>query len=119
MVFKDKFIRFYRSLSNKKFLKSWVNMEKPKILNGAKIEPFTNKEKVANKIDNLWNNNSSHTGKFKNEKKKLLIKLESSGKETRKISLKLESSSSSVNSSNYILLSELLKEFFKGNNNQN
>lgn len=97
-------------------MKSWVNMEKPKILNGAKIEPFTSKEKVANKIDTLWNNNSSHTGKFKNEKKKLLIKLESSGKETRKISLKLESSNSNVNTSNYNLLSELLKEFFRFDN---
>jgi len=116
VVFKDKLIRFYRCLSNKKFLKSWVNMEKPKILNGAKIEPFTSKEKVANKIDNLWNNNSSYAGKFKNEKKKLLIKLESSGKETRKISLKLESSNSNVNTSNYNLLSELLKEFFRFDN---
>ena len=91
-------------------------MEKPKILNGAKIEPFTNKDKVASKIDDLWNNNSSHKSKFKNENKKLFIKLESSGKETRKISLKLESSSSNVNTSNYNLLSELLKEFFSVDN---
>jgi len=87
-------------------------MEKPKILNGAKIESFTKKEKVANSIESLWNNNSSHRSKFKNENKKLLIKLESSGKETRKISLKLESSNSNINTSNYNLLSELLKEFF-------
>ncbi len=91
-------------------------MEKPKILNGAKIEPFTSKEKVASKIDGLWNNNSSHRSKFKNENKKLLIKLKTSGKETRKISLKLESSNSNINTSNYNLLSELLKEFFSVDN---
>jgi len=91
-------------------------LEKPKILNGAKIEPNTSKEKVADKIDNLWHDTSSNRSKFKNENKKLLIKLESSGKEMRKISLKLESSNSNINSSNYNLLSELLKEFFSVNN---
>ena len=91
-------------------------MEKPKILNGAKIEPHTSKEKVANKIDNLWHDTPLNRSKFKNENKKLLIKLESSGKEMRKISLKLESSNSNINSSNYNLLSELLKEFFSVNN---
>ena len=92
-------------------------MEKPKILNGAKIEPFTNKEKFAKKIDSLWNNNSSLEGKRKNQNKKLIIKLESLGKETRKISLKLESSNSNLNVNNYNLLSDLLKEFFNVDNN--
>jgi len=87
-------------------------MEKPKILNGSKIEPITSKAKVANKIDSLWGNNSSNGSKLKNGNKKLVIKLESLGKETRKISLKLESSSSNINSNNYNLLSDLLKEFF-------
>ncbi|MFX0081016.1 MAG: hypothetical protein ACFE94_04610 [Candidatus Hodarchaeota archaeon] len=87
-------------------------MEKPKILNGVKIEPFTSKEEVANKIEDLWKSNTSNAGKFKNELKKLSIKLESSGKERRKISLKLESSNSNMKTSNYTLLSELLKEFF-------
>jgi hypothetical protein len=91
-------------------------MEKPKILNGTKIEPYTNKKKVADKIDNLWHDTSSNRSKFKSEHKKMLIKLESSGKEMRKISLKLESSNSNINTSNYTLLSELLKEFFSVDN---
>ena len=92
-------------------------MEKPKILNGAKIEPFRNKEKFADKINSLWNNNSSQEGKLKNQNKKLIIKLQSLGKETRKISLKLESSNSNLNNNNYNLLSDLLKEFFNVDNN--
>lgn len=94
-----------------------IRIEKPKILNGDKIEPFTNKEKVGQKLDDLWNSQTPLDGKIKNEKKKLLIKLESSGSESRKISLKLESSNANVNSSNFNLLSELLREFFsiKGN----
>jgi hypothetical protein len=87
-------------------------MEKPKILNGAKIEPITGKVKVANKIDSLWNTNSSNGRKLKNGNKKLVIKLESLGIETRKISLKLESSNSKINTNNYDLLSNILKEFF-------
>ncbi|MHA2393653.1 MAG: hypothetical protein ACXAEX_17080 [Promethearchaeota archaeon] len=94
-----------------------MRMEMPKILNGVKIEPFTNKEKVGQKLDDLWTTKSSYDGKLRNEKKKLLIKLESSGKECRKISLKLESSNANVNFSNYYLLSELLKGFFSVGNN--
>jgi hypothetical protein len=89
-----------------------LNLEKSKILNATKIEPLTNKIKVANKIDSLWNAKSSNGAKLKNGNKKLVIKLESLGKETRKISLKLESSNSNVNTNNYNLLSDLLKEFF-------
>lgn len=81
------------------------------------MEPITGKVKVANKIDSLWNNNSSNGGKLKNGNKKLVIKLESLGIETRKISLKLESSNSNVNTNNYNLLSDLLKEFFNVDNN--
>jgi hypothetical protein len=92
-------------------------MEKPKILNGAKIEPITSKMNVANKIDSLWDTNSSNGGKLKNGNKKLVIKFESLGKETRKISLKLESSNSNLNTNNYNLLSDLLKEFFNVDNN--
>ncbi|MFX1325824.1 MAG: hypothetical protein ACFE8N_12800, partial [Promethearchaeota archaeon] len=56
-------------------------------------------------------------GKIKNEKKQLFIKLKSSGREYRKISLKLESSNADINSGNYNLLSELLKEFFSVDGN--
>ena len=79
--------------------------------------PITSNVKVANKIDSLWNANSSNRAKFKNGNKKLVIKLESQGEETRKISLKLESSNSNVNTNNYNLLSDLLKEFFNVDNN--
>lgn len=92
-------------------------MEKPKVLNGTKIEPYRNKEKFADKLDSLWNTNSSQEGKLKNQTKKLIIKLQSIGKETRKISLKLESSNSNLSHNNYNLLSELLKEFFSVDNN--
>ncbi|MFX1278915.1 MAG: hypothetical protein ACFFA3_05820 [Promethearchaeota archaeon] len=92
-------------------------MEKPKILNGTKIEPYKNKEKFADKLDSLWNKDSSQECKLKNQNKKLIIKLHSIGKETRKISLKLESSNSNLNQNNYNLLSDLLKEFFDVDNN--
>ena len=82
-----------------------------------KIEPITSKIKVANKIDSLWDGNSSNGGKFKTRNKKLVIKLESQGIETRKISLKLESSNSNVNTNNYNLLSDILKEFFNVDDN--
>ena len=72
------------------------------------------KEKVGNKIDSLWSENSSFDKNSKYESKKLLIKLETSGKEKRKILLKLESGSPKVHNSNYNLISELLKEFFNG-----
>ena len=47
------------------------------------------------------------------ENKKLVIKLETTGSEKRKILLKLESGSSKVHSGNFSLISELLKDFFK------
>ena len=92
--------------------------EIPSPLNSDKIKMLSNKEKVANKIESLWNNNSIHDGNHKLGNKKLTIKLETSGKERKRISLKLESSNTDVNSNNYNLLSELLKEFFNVNNNQ-
>lgn len=94
-----------------------MEIEKSKILNGAKIKPISNKEKVADKIESLWNNNSSQERTQKSQSKKLTIKLETSGNERRKISLKLESSNSSIHSNNYNLISDLLKEFFSRNTN--
>ncbi|MFX1489508.1 MAG: hypothetical protein ACFFBI_10190 [Promethearchaeota archaeon] len=95
-----------------------INIETPEILNEIKVEPFANKEKVGNKLDSLWNNKSSQEGKIKNETKKLVIKFETTGKERRKISLKLESNSSIIHPNNYDLLSELFKEFFRVESNQ-
>ena len=51
--------------------------------------------------------------KLKPESKKLVVKLETGGKENRKLQLKLESSTSKLHGGNYALISELLKEFFK------
>lgn len=89
-------------------------MEKIKVSHSPKIESFKTKEKVGDKIDSLWNENHSIDKNSKYESKKLLIKLETNGKEKRKILLKLESGSPKVHNSNYNLISELLKEFFNG-----
>ena len=92
-------------------------MEKTKIVNNTKISPFSNKDKVANKIESLWTENSSLYKNSNNLNKKLVIKLKTTGKESRKILLKMESTSSQTQSNNYYLISELLKEFFNGNSN--
>jgi len=89
-------------------------LEKIKLSKSPKIEKINNKKNVGDKIESLWNGNSSFENNSKYESKKLMIKLETSGKEKRKILLKLESGSPRVHSSNYILISELLKEFFNG-----
>jgi hypothetical protein len=94
-------------------------LEKPSLLSEKKLKSNRNKEKIVDKIENLWGNGNSNGRKPKFETKKLTVKLETSGKERRKISLKLESSSSNIHSSNYNLLSELLREFFKVEKNQN
>ena len=86
-------------------------MEKIKLSHNPKIKPLNTKEKVGNKIESLWNETSTTNRNSKYETKKLVIKLETSGMEKRKISLKLESGSSKVHTS------ELLKEFFNGSNN--
>ena len=88
-------------------------LEKASLLSESKLKHNRNKEKMVDKIENLWGNGNSNGKNSKFETKKLSVKLETSGKEKRKIYLKLESSSSNIHSSNYNLLSELLKEFFK------
>ena len=92
-------------------------MEKTKLLNSRKIGPVANKEKVANKIESLWTEKSSHKKNSNKETKKLVIKLETTGKEKSKILLKMESTSSKTHANNYNLISELLKEFFNGKSN--
>lgn len=91
-------------------------LEKLKLSKDTPIESHNNKEKVGNKIDSLWSENLSTSKNLKYESKKLVIKLETTGIEKRKISLKLESESPKPTSSNYILISELIKEFFNGSN---
>lgn len=95
-----------------------LGLESPTILNGHKLRSNNAKEKMVNKIESLWDNNSSSNGKLKHDTKKLSIKLETSGRERRKISLKLESNNASVTISNYTLISELLKEFFSIENDR-
>jgi len=93
-------------------------MEKATVLKSDKLESISKKAIVADRLQNLWGEKSSHDRDSKFETKKLEIKLETSGKEKRKIFLKLESGSSSINSNNFHLLSELLKEFFNVNGKQ-
>ncbi len=107
-------IRFLKMEKSKTF-----TLEKASLLSENKLIPNRNKEKIVDKIENLWGNGNSNGKNSKFETKKLSVKLETSGKEKRKIYLKLESSSSNIHSSNYNLLSELLKEFFKVETHQN
>jgi len=86
------------------------------VLNHEKINPTKKNGELVKKIDSLWENSYPNGRSSRKETKKLVIKLETTGAEKRKISLKLESSSSNIDFNNYNLLSELLKEFFKGNN---
>jgi len=92
-------------------------METPKLLNPSKTKSFNKKQEIADKIDSLWGERQSKDRNTKYKSKKLTIKLESKGKEKRKILLKMESGTPKVHSSNYNLISQLLKEFFNGNNN--
>jgi len=94
-------------------------LDKSSLLSESKLKANRNKGKIVDKIDNLWSNGNSNGKNSKYETKKLSVKLETSGKERRKISLKLESSSANIHSSNFNLLSELLKEFFTVEKNQN
>jgi len=78
-------------------------LEKIKITHNPKIETINTNEKVGKKIDSLWTENTHINKNLKYESKKLIIKL--------------ESGSPKVHSSNFNLISELLKEFFNGVNN--
>jgi hypothetical protein len=91
-------------------------MEKVKVSHSPKMEPIRKNVKVGQKIESLWGENSIDR-KSKYESKKLLIKLETNGREKRKITLKMESGSPNIHSNNYSLIFDLLKEFFNGTNN--
>jgi hypothetical protein len=95
-----------------------LGLERPTLLHGHKLKPNNAQEKMLNKIESLWEKSSSDNIKVKRDTKKLLIKLETAGRERRKVSLKLESSNASITNSNYTLISELLKEFFNVENDR-
>ena len=92
-------------------------MEKTDVLNTSNMDKIKNKEKVAEKIESLWGENSFPQKKPKFESKKLLIKLATNGTEKRKFLLKMECESPNIHSSKYSLISELLREFFNGSSN--
>ena len=87
-------------------------MKNLEILNGKKHDSMHKKTSIGEKLDNSWRNPKPMDKKML-ESKKLVVKLETNGKEKRKILLKLESGSSKVHSGNFNLISELLKGFFK------
>ncbi|MHA1150816.1 MAG: hypothetical protein ACTSR8_21560 [Promethearchaeota archaeon] len=84
-------------------------MEKTSFFNGNKLKPLDKKNKLAEKIEDMWKSDNMH----RYQKKKLFLKLETNGNEKRKIEIKLEAGSSSVHDNNYALISELLRQFFK------
>jgi hypothetical protein len=87
-------------------------MEKTQIHTISTNKRVDKKERAIEHLDSLWGRNSTKEGNSKHISKKLVVKLETNGAEKRKILLKLECGKSSINSNNYHLLSDLLKEFF-------
>ena len=87
-------------------------MKNLEILNGKKLESINKKPSIGEKLDNSWRNPKTMDKKIL-ESKKLVVRLETKGKEKRKILLKLEGGSSNIHSGNFNLISELLKGFFK------
>jgi len=87
-------------------------MEKLNVLNGTKLDSINKKPSIGEILDNSWRAPASMKSK-KLDSKKLVIRLETKGKEKRKILLKLESDTSDVHNGNFRLISELLKDFFK------
>jgi len=79
------------------------------------IDRAIKKERAIERLEDLWGKSSKTAENSKYLSKKLTVKLETNGPEKRKIFLKLECGSSKINSNNYHLLSDLLKEFFTSN----
>ena len=90
-------------------------MEKSQVQAISTNKRVDKKERAIEHLDNLWGGNSTKKGNSKHISKKLVVKIETNGAEKRKILLKLECGKSSINSNNYHLLSDLLKEFFSSN----
>ncbi|MBY8987326.1 MAG: hypothetical protein KGD61_02640 [Candidatus Lokiarchaeota archaeon] len=87
-------------------------MEKSQVQTTSNIKRTDKKERAMEELESLWGSKSNQKGNSRHISKKLVVKLETNGSEKRKILLKLESGKSSINSNNYHLLSDLLKEFF-------
>ena len=90
-------------------------MEKSQIQTTSITKRSDKKERAIEHLEGLWGRNSTQERNSRPLSKKLVVKLETNGAEKRKILLKLECGKSSINSNNYHLLSDLLKEFFNSN----
>ena len=86
-------------------------MEKSRIQTVNPIDRANKKERAIERLEDLWGKNSKTAENSKYLSKKLTVKLETNGPEKRKILLKMECGKSKINSNNYHLLSNLLKEF--------
>jgi len=87
-------------------------MEKSRTQTVNPIDRANKKERAIEGLEDLWGKSSKTAENSKYLSKKLTVKLESNGPEKRKILLKMECGKSKINSNNYHLLSNLLKEFF-------
>ena len=93
-------------------------MEKSRTQTVSTIDRAKKKERAIEKLEDLWGKNSKTAENSKYLSKKLTVKLETNGPEKRKILLKMECGKSKINSNNYHLLSDLLKEFFNSDSRQ-
>ena len=87
-------------------------MEKSRTQTVNPIDRANKKERAIERLEDLWGKDSKIAENSKYLSKKLTVKLETNGPEKRKILLKMECGKSKINSNNYHLLSNLLKEFF-------
>jgi len=90
-------------------------LEKSRTQTVDPIDRANKKERAIDRLEDLWGKSSKTVENSKYLSKKLTVKLETNGPEKRKILLKLECGKSKINSNNYQLLSDLLKEFFNSN----
>jgi len=90
-------------------------MEKSRVQTTSNNKRSDKKERAIEQLESLWGKRSTQEENSRHLSKKLVVKLETNGAEKRKILLKLECGKSSINSNNYNLLSDLLKEFFSSN----
>jgi len=90
-------------------------MEKSQTQTASMVKRTAKKERAMEQIEGLWGRKPTIEGNSKHLSKKLVVKLETNGAEKRKILLKLECGKASINSNDYHLLSDLLKEFFNSN----
>ena len=92
-------------------------MEKSRTQTVNPIDRANKKERAIERLEDIWGKSSKTAENSKYLSKKLTVKLETNGPEKRKILLKMECGKSKINSNNYHLLSNLLKEFFSSDSN--